>query len=521
MSAAQARRQGGPLFGENGPLMREIVCLLLLLLLFLASANAEEVRLFLVHTNDIHGHLESTQGTVNSGGFVRVATVIRTLKAAFPGHVLVLDGGDLALGTPTSGLFFGLPTAEAMRSVGYDAIAIGNHEFDWGQDAMAKFLKATGAPILCANLVNSSDGSHPYAPSVVLEKAGARLAIVGLVAPDTATRTPEAYTRGWTFQAAEPAMRSALAELPPVDAVIALTHIGEKEDRALARVRFAPSEDLIDRVGKPIRAVPRLDLIVGGHSHTALQDVVWENNVPIVQSGCYCQFVGVMEIVVDTEADRLRVVSYHLVPTDSTIAPDPEVQAIVDGYDAKVRPILDRVIGQVGAEVQNTPAKAELDRPLGDLIADMLRAETGADVAFYNRGGVRGYLPAGPLAVRTLHEMFPFDDNIVLLQVSGARLAQIVEQGVQTQANLSPSGLKAIIDSHGKASIEVAGQPLKPEGTYTLATTNFLATGGDKMETLVATTRLKTFPFTREVVQSYIEKHPAIAAPSTGRIKKL
>ena len=143
------------MFGENGPLMRLTVCRLLLCLLFLTPARAEEVRLFLVHTNDIHGHLEATEGTVKSGGFVRVATVIRTLKAAFPGHVLVLDGGDLALGTPTSGLFFGLPTAEAMKSVGYDAIAIGNHEFDWGQEAMARFLKATGATILCANLVNA------------------------------------------------------------------------------------------------------------------------------------------------------------------------------------------------------------------------------------------------------------------------------------------------------------------------------------------------------------------------------
>lgn len=482
--------------------MRQSLARLLLTVLLLTPAGAEEVRLLVVHTNDIHGHLEASEGAVASGGFVRVATVIRTLKAAFPGRVLVLDGGDLALGTPTSGLFFGLPTAECMRSVGYDAIAIGNHEFDWGQEAMATFLKATGASILCANLVSSSDGSHPYAPWVVLERGGARLGIVGLVAPDTPTRTPEACTRGWSFQATEPAMRQALAELPPVDAVIALTHIGESEDRALAR------------------AVPGLDLIVGGHSHTALQEVVVENQVPIVQTGCYCQFVGVMEILVDTEADSLRVVSYRLVPVDQTIAPDPQVQAIVDGYSEKVRPILDRVIGEVSSEVVNTPPAGVLDRPLGDLISDMLKAEAGTDLALYNRGGVRGTMPAGPLAVRTLHEMFPFDDNIVVLEVSGAEVAEIVEQGVQTQAQISVAGMQVSLDAGGRATITVAGRAIDPKGRYTLATTNFLATGGDKMSTLAGREIRQVLPFTREVVQSYIEKNPAVRPPKPGRITR-
>lgn len=480
--------------------MPAILRRLLLTLLLLAPVSAEEVRLFLVHTNDIHGHLEATEGTISSGGFVRVATVIRTLKASFPGQVLVLDAGDLALGTPVSGLFFGIPTAECMQSVGYDAIAIGNHEFDWGQEAMARFLEATGASILCANLISSADGSHPYSPSVVLEKGGARLAVVGLVAPDTPTRTPEACTRGLTFQPTVPAMQRALADLPPVDAVLALTHIGEKEDRALAR------------------AIPNLDLIVGGHSHTALQEVVVENGVPIVQSGCYCQFVGVMEVVVDTEADRLKIVSYHLVPVDLSIPPDPKVQAIIDGYSEKVRPILDREIGQVSSEVINTPPAGALDRPLGDLISDILKSEAGTELALYNRGGVRGTMPAGPLAVRTLHEMFPFDDNIVVLEASGAEIVEIVEQGVQTQAQISVAGMQVLLDAGGRATITVAGKALEPERDYTLATTNFLATGGDKMSTLVGRKVLRVLPFTREVVQSYIEKNPNVEPPKPGRI---
>lgn len=482
--------------------MREILLCSLFILFAPCPGWAEQVRLFLVHTNDIHGHLEASTGAVESGGFVRAATIIGTLKAAFPDRVVVLDGGDFALGTPTSGLFFGLPTAEAMACVGYDAVAIGNHEFDWGQPAMRRLLEASNAPTLCANLLQESDGSHPFPPFTVVEKSGVRLGIVGLVAPDTATRTPAAHTRGWKFLAAEPAARQALDSLPEVDAVLALTHLGEDGDRALAR------------------ATPELDLIVGGHSHTALQQPVVENGVPIVQAGCYSKFVGVMEVEVDTEADTLRVLSSRLVPVDLSIAPHPQVGAIVEGYVAQVRPILDRTVGQVSAEVFNKPGVNTVDRSLGNLIADMLRAEAGTDFAFYNRGGVRGSMPAGFLSVRTLHEMFPFDDNVVVLRASGSELKAIVEEGARTQAQLSVSGMRVALDPDGTARIEVAGQPLRSDATYSFATTNFLATGGDNMATLARLKTERLLPFTRDVVQAYIEKNPTIDPPSTGRVTR-
>jgi 2',3'-cyclic-nucleotide 2'-phosphodiesterase (5'-nucleotidase family) len=472
-----------------------------LTLLCPASAWADDVRLFLVHTNDIHGHLEAASGSVTTGGFVRAATVIRTLKAAFPDRVIVLDSGDMALGTPTSGLFFGLPTTEAMNSVGYDAVAIGNHEFNWGQQAMATMLEAVGAPALCANLVNA-DGSYPFPATTVVEKGGARLGIVGLVTPDTPTRAPKAYIAGWQFQSTVPAAQRAIDSLPPVDAVIALNHIGFDQDQLLAQ------------------ALPELDLIVGGHSHTALQEVHVENGVPIVQSGCYSQFVGVMEILVDTDADTLQVISYRLVPIDMTIAPDPQVAEIVEGYAAKVRPILDRVVGQADADIVNKPGGHTVDSPLGNLIADMLRAEAGTDFALYNRGGVRGYLASGPLFVRQLHEMFPFDDNVVVLEASGQQVQEIVEEGTQTQAKLSVSGLRATLDKAGKAQVLVDGEPLQPAKLYTIATTNFLATGGDNMSRLATLTSTKLMPFTRDVVQSYVEKNPTLKPPSIGRVQR-
>ena len=469
---------------------------LLALFIFLSPAQAEQIRLFLLHTNDIHGHLEPVEaGSDTTAGFVRLATVIRSMQAAFPGQVVLLDGGDMALGTPTSGLFFGIPTAESLKSLHYDVVTLGNHEFNWGQEKMFNYLQATGAAPVCANLV-TEDGQSVVAPSHVIERNGVKLGIFGLVAPDTASRSPKAYTKGWRFLSAEDGARRALESMPDVDATIALTHIGVPADQKLAQ------------------SVPGIDLIVGGHSHTALHEPVIENGVPIVQTGCYARFLGVLEVEIDTEANSLKLLSQRLVPIDESFAPDPEVSAIVQGYSDKVKPILDKVIGQVPKEILNKPSQGSIDTPLGSYIAEALRSETGADVAFYNRGGVRGHLAQGPLSVRTLHEMFPFDDPITVLEASGEELVDLIEQGTRTRANLSSSS--GVTFNKGRALID--GKPIQPRKLYTVAVTGFLSTGGDGMSVLSQLKTVRTLAFTRDVMQSYIEKHPNPSAPKSGKI---
>ncbi len=471
---------------------------LLALCFLFAPATAEEVRLFLLHTNDLHGHLEAD---VESGGFVRLATLIRSIKATFPDEVILFDGGDMAVGTPISGLYFGKPMAEAMRSLDYDAVAIGNHEFDWGQQAMAEFLGEVGAPALCANLVETGDGAHPYRPWAIVEKQGVRLGVIGLVAPDTASRAPRSATEGWQFLPPEVAVRRALSEMPEVDVVVALTHLGVQADQQLAE------------------AVPEIDLIVGGHSHTALQEAIYKNNTPIVQSGSYAQYLGSIELCVDTETDSLKILSYRLIPISDSIGNDPQVSAIVERYAAKLRSTLDRIAAQVNGVVRMTPGQDTIDSPLGNLVADAFRSQTGADVALYNRGGVRNDMAAGPLSVRDIHKLFPYDDPVVVLKMSGAELQTVIEQGSKMRAKLSPSGLTAILDRSGKAAVLVADSPLDPQQDYTVATTEFLATGGDGMSILAGQTISRKFPFTRDLFLEFLTSQPILDPPQSGRVK--
>lgn len=476
----------------------------LLILFLILPLQAEEVRLFILHTNDIHGHLEGKKEQDASGGLVRVATVARAIQAAFPGQVVTLDAGDTALGTPLSGLYKGIPTALCMQSLGYDAIALGNHEFDWGQEALHKMMEATGAQVVCANLVNEVDGSHPYSPSTVIERNGLRLGIIGLVAQDTPTRTPKANTIGWTFQDPESAAVQAISELGEVDCVIALTHLGVDADKHLAR------------------SVSGLNLIVGGHSHTPLYEPLIENGVPIVQAGCYSHFLGVLEVLIDSEKKSLKLVSYHLVPIDDSFAPDPRVSSIVAKYAQKLSDELDRKAGQADHAILNLPEPNSVDTPLGDIIADILAEETRADIGLFNRGGIRGSLAAGPISLHKIHEMLPFDNRVVVVEASAQELKAIIAQSLTARAQLSPSkSLEVKILKDNSTELSFRGKPLEAGKTYTLAVPDFIATGGDNMSSFQKLKVIKIFGYTRELIIDGLKKISSLTAPSQRRVVRL
>lgn len=480
-------------------LIRLAFSALLLGFVLLLPASAEQRRLIVLHTNDLHGHLEAE----SDRGFVRIASLIRAIKQAFPGQVVLLDGGDTSLGTPLSGLNFGVPMAKSMQSLGYDAVTLGNHEFNWGKEKMAHFTGLMGAQILSANLVKTEDSGHPYRPWTVLERNGCKLGVFGLVTPDTYRKAPAAATEGWTFLPPADGARIALQAMPEVDAVIALTHLGVPEDRAL------------------VEEVSGIDLVVGGHTHTALQELVVNKGVPIVQSGCYAQYLGFLELLVDTETNSLEVLQYRLIPVNESTALDPTVNDIVQEYAEKIGPILNRVAGRVQEVVKKSPTEGCYDTPLGNLTCDVMRETTGAEVAFYNRFGVRTDMAAGELTVGGIHKLFPFNDPIVLITVSGQDLARIVLQGtIGGEGPLSASGLTATVHSDGTLSnVLIHGEPLQEERQYTVATTKFLSTGGDGMTEFSRHEVQVVSDYPRVLLERYLETHPTLTAPKADRLK--
>jgi 2',3'-cyclic-nucleotide 2'-phosphodiesterase (5'-nucleotidase family) len=198
---------------------------------------------------------------------------------------------------------------------------------------------------------------------------------------------------------------------------------------------------------------------------------------------------------------------------------DETAQQIVERYSEKLGPILAEQVDVVSEVISKRPQEGSYDTPLGNLVSDIFKTEAGTDLAFYNRGGVRFDMASGPLTVEDVHKLFPFDDPVVVLEARGEQIRQIVEQGtVDGEGPLSASGLTALIKDGTVTSIKVNGAPLDPKARYTIATTRFLAGGGDGMEAFSQLKRARELPFTRDVLLRYLESLDLLESPGTGRL---
>jgi len=454
-----------------------------LLLSALFSGGLEKPQsILLIHTNDVHGQVLPRKATWISkdqppliGGLPRLAAHVRAerRKAAEQGRsMLVLDGGDCYQGTPEGGIDNGLPFVIAQALIGYDAMAIGNHDYDHGIDNTRRLLTRGNAPFLCANIRRRTDGAKVdwATPYRVFELAGLRVAVVGFVTVDTPNIShPETRTLEFRDPARE------LAELKPelrqqkIDWILPLTHLGIERDRELAR------------------AHPDLALIVGGHSHTYLATGTREGETLIVQTGSKAGAAGHVELEVERDARTVRAVSAKLVDlleepagADRVPAVDMICAALVRESDA----IMSAVVGEALAPIERTKDNTR-SGSAGNWITDLMRSYSGADVALMNRGGIRTDLRAGPLTRRDCYEICPFDNNLVVLSMPGAELQILLGRCVESKnhSGVELSGARVLLRRGGDGvqltGVQVGGAPLDPKRIYRVAVNSFMANGGD------------------------------------------
>ena len=312
----------------------------------------------------------------------------------------MLDGGDWSQGTPEGALEDGRAFARALELLDYDALCIGNHEFDHGVERLARLLAEVALPAVLANF-ESKEGTLDPPAYRVFERVGLAIAVVGLVSEDTPHIThPSA--RGCTFEEPGRALTRLRKELEgDVDWILPLTHLGVDGDRALAR------------------AHPDLDLIVGGHSHTVLAEGMREGSTLIVQAGSKGSAVGRVDVWFDGGGEVLEMKAqlvdlYH----------DPEVRDANAVLDARINGMLERTANEMSEEVGRLEgALRRAERPLvsstaGNFITDAVRAHTGADFALHNRGGIRTNLYAGVVTRRDVFDFAPFSNHLVVLTLS-------------------------------------------------------------------------------------------------------
>ena len=444
--------------------------------------SAERLHFVVLHTNDVHGQVLPRKATWLKradppmvGGLARVAARIQREKRAAEkagAHVLVLDGGDCYQGTPEGVIDGGLPFLRAMTAVGYDAVCVGNHEFDFGVPHLVALLRDSKLPTVLANVLERSTSTRVAwtPPWRIVERGGIRIALVGLVSPETPEIThPDAQALVFVDPAV--ALVGARAELAGhADWILPVTHLGIDDDRAVAR------------------AHPDLPLVVGGHSHTFLKEGVREGTTLIVQTGAKASAIGRVDLWLDPVTKKVVESRAQLIDLDEEPAAEDRValvEQICADLAAKSAARMGEVVGELSGPL--TRSKDPLgSSSAGNFMADALRKFAVADVGVMNRGGIRTDLDAGPITRRNAFELCPFENNVTVLTLTGAELLAMIEKSVVGTAHsgLEVSGLviEAAIDAQGVRSLrglQVGGVPVDPKKEYRVAMNSFLADGGD------------------------------------------
>lgn len=522
--------------------VRRLFALLTVIIIFMALAVPTAVQasysaptfITIIHTNDFHGNLLGFTPPLPGnivGGSARIATLVQQIRASAPGIVLLLDAGDATQGTLVSNYFSGMDVIDVMNYIGYDVMEVGNHEFDFGQGALtANALHAT-FPFLCANIkVTATLETPPFCKTyVIIEREGMRIAVFGLITPDTPVLTHPKNVIGLTFLDPIETAADLVPKLQPkADLIIALTHIGYNMDRQLG-----------EEVGG-------INVIVGGHSHTMIS--VPERlgnsggNAFIVQDWEMGKVVGRLDL--EMRGNAIVRFSGGLTSVTADIPEDPTVKAMVQGYADQLSAAMKEVVGSTLVPlVGDRRLIRTQETNLGDLVADAMRWAAGPDVqiAITNGGGIRWHktFPVGPITRGDVYDLLPFGNVLVMMDLTGAQIRLALENGVSQWCSpadplCSPagrfpqvSGLKFTFNPTNPAGsriidVWVGDAPLVDTAVYRVATNDFMAAGGDGYTVLMqGTNYVSTGTTLMDYMVQYLQQFSPVSPAVEGRIVNL
>jgi 5'-nucleotidase len=488
-----------------------------------APADGGVKRVRVVHTNDFHGRLLPQQANGRSlGGSAVLAAHFDSARARFDGPTIILSAGDDMQGTAISNLSWGRATIAAHNASGYDAAALGNHEFDWGQDTLRARVAESRFPWLAANLFVAGTRRHPewVRPWVMIERGGVRTAVIGIALSTTPDIVLAGRTAGLEFTAEAPAIDQAAREARAAgaDFVVVTAHIGATCERP----GTAPEEPSAQCEGEALSVADAVtepvDLIVAGHTHRRV--LTTHDAIPVVEAASYSTAYSVTDL--ERRGGRTVATKREVrTPFADEVSPDTAVARVVEEWERNVRPVTERVVVTSAQPLERSGG----EHALGNLVADAMRARAGAQASIVNNGSVRRDLPAGPLNWGVLFELHPFGNALVRTEVTGAQLRQALENAVsggRTDAHIAGMTVRwAPAAAAGSRIREIRlddGRVVNDDDVITLGLSEFLATGGDRYTSLAAarTTRLAMVDL--DALIAYLESLPQpIRAPATGR----
>lgn len=520
---------------------------------FSAGMAQAEYTLHVLHINDLHSRIESINRFDSTcsgedeaegkcfGGVARVYTKINELRdqlTAAGQNVIVLDAGDQFQGSLMYTTFKGTVEAEMMEKIGFDVMAVGNHEFDDGPEKLAEFVDAVSFPVISgnldlssSNLLNGKVGNH-----VVLEVGGERIGIISALAIDTVeTSSPGPNV---VFQNEIDSLAADVAALTGegVNKIIALNHVGLNKDLEIAA------------------SVPGLDAVVGGHSHTYLSASDPDRAgayptyasqadgtlVPVVQAYAYSKYVGHLELTFDDNGNLLHA-GGDTILLDASVEPNAEIAARVAELAGPIDEMKAQVVGSTSDMIEGSrDVCRQMECAMGNLVADAILdrvKDQGVTIAIQNGGGLRASIDAGEITMGEVLSVLPFQNTLATFEIDGAGVVAALENGVSRLEDgagrfAQVAGLKYTFDPSAEAGSRVSDvmvddgmggfKAIDLEATYLAVSNNFMRKGGDGYSMFATAANAYDFgPGLEQVVADFVAAQGEYTPVVDGRITRL
>jgi 5'-nucleotidase len=517
-------------------------------------ASSAPFNLTILHTNDTHARIMQVNSHGNTcddehaaagecfGGVARRATMINQIRAEKE-NVLLLDAGDQFQGTLFYTLYKGEEARTFMNLLGYDAMTLGNHEFDDGPVTLTEFVTGLEFPVVSSNIDFSGEPALDALidPYKIVEVGGRKIGIIGFTTEDTPAVSQPGPTLA--FKSIDESAAAVVSELESqgVNIIIAVSHSGLARDLALAA------------------STDGIDVIVGGHTHTYMSnidpeaaaeypvDVETPSGDPclVMQAASLGIYLGDLDVTFDSQGVATEW-SGEPIKLDASIPEDPTVMAKVDEMNEQVAPLTEMVVGETLVDLEG---REEITRHYecnsGNLICDALLWETqnaGTQIAVFNGGGIRSGIQAGEISYANILEVLPFGDTLAYFQLKGSDVRDLLEYGVnraEDPANegtgrfLQTSGMRYIWDPSAEVGsritdIQVVGPdgnfvPLDDNAIYKIVTLLYIREGGDGY-TILQERAIEPYDFGRviaDILVDYLREFSPISPTTDGRISRV
>lgn len=516
-----------------------------------AGASFADYTLNILHINDWHSRIESNnkyESTCSAeeetkgeciGGAARLITAIAQERKKLDGqNVILLNGGDNFQGSLFYTTYKGKAEAEFLNQMKFDAMTVGNHEFDDGEDALAPFLDVIQFPVLSANVKASAAAKvgDRIKPSIVLEIGGQKIGIVGAVT----TETPEIASPGPNITI-EDDVKTITAEVEKLKAegvnkIIALTHVGYPRDKEM------------------IAKIPGVDVVVGGHTHSLLSNTdakaegpyptMIDNpegyKVPVTQAASYSKYLGEFKVVFDDNG-VVKEASGDPIFLDKSITPDQAVLDRIKELGAPIEELKTKLVGESTAPIDGSreacrARECEMGNLVSDAVLDRVK-DQGVSIVFTNGGGLRASIDQGPVTMGEVLTVLPFQNTIATFQISGKDIVAALENGVSQLEEgagrfAQVAGLKYAFDKSAApesrvSAVEVMDNgnwvPIDPAKDYLVASNNYIRQGGDGYKIFAdnAKNAYDYGPGLEQVVADYLGAHNPYTPKLEGRITEI